>query len=261
MAWQPDEFKLTDASDPHLRFTSFNHTVALDKSLETTNELIKRTLNNMSLSYYPDGENKYKITKLDINRATLSCSIFKLEEKKTLIGFNIVLSYAKMASYKLMYSILERIMPNISIPPLLRERKLKCCHDKLKPVCGIYIDMLKSQFIDQIDIALKGIAHSGCGEKDCCHYLSYAPYINDIVNISKAYANPQSEYQGDVFALSIYVISRILISLHHGMNNKYLSVIEEVGVLSNNFCKRSIDDECKYSCMRSINSLSGIIVK
>jgi hypothetical protein len=256
MAWQPDDLELTNASDPHLRFTSFNHTVTINKSLEITNELIKRTLNNMSLSYYQE-DDKYKITKLDINRATLSCSVFKLEEKKTLIGFNIVLSYAKTASYRLMYSILERIMPDISIPPILRERKLECCHDKPKPVCGVYIDMLKSPFIDQIDTALKGIAHSGCEKKDCCHYLPYLPYIGDIMNISKTYANPRSEYEGDIFALSVHVVTRILTS----QKAKYLPIIKEIGVLSNNFCKGSIDDECKYSCMRSINSLSEVTVK
>ena len=268
MAWQPSELELTETSDPHLRFNSFNQMITLEKPLEITSELIRATLNNMSLSCYPDNDCDYycyKITKFDIDRASISCSILKLSEEKTVIGFNIILSYAKIPSYKLIYSILERIRPNISIPPMLRHKKLECCHNKPQPAIEIYIKMLESPFIDEINIALKGIAHSGCKKTDCPHYLSYGPYLNNILNISNAYQNPISEYKADIFTLSIYVISRILISLQMKdqccQKHKYLPIVKKVAILSDEFCSKSTDDQCKYSCIRSINSLFEILIK
>ena len=230
------KLNITDQSDPYLNYFDFNHVITIEKTIDETNEMIKNILQNYAYffkrikSYY-----NYKISQLKIHRSNVSLNIHKLSDNETIIGFNIIDSNNRIPSYHLMYSIIKKIEPNTILPSILR--KSSHITNEILPVIDVYIQMIKSLFIDQIEIGIKGIAFVGCNDDKYYQLTPYLSYIDNIMNICDCLKKPKSTYECDIFAISSNTCARILVqSYKRGILDKvkYEEIINKLHLLINN---------------------------
>ena len=250
----------TDQSDPYLNYFDFNHVITIEKNIDETNEMIKNILQNYTYSferiktYYT-----YQISQLKIHRSNVLLNIHKLSDNESIIGFNVIVSNNRIPSFNLMYSIIKKFEPNTIIPRILQKSSKKCCIiNKILPITDIYIQMIKSLFIDQIEIGIKGIASLICDNNECFQLTPYLSYIDDIMNICNCLKRPKSIYECDIFALSSNICVRILVqSYKRGILDKvkYKETINKLHLLINNIQlkdaeqKRIFDESLELLCI------------
>ena len=243
------KLNITEQSDPYLNYYEFNHIITIDKNIDETNEMIKNILKNMNYTYSSKKVKSYysyQITQLKIYRSDVALNIHKLSDNKTVIGFNIITSNNRLPSYRLMYSIIKKINPDTIVPRFIRESDKKCMTKEIYPITEIYITMIKSFFIDQINTGIKGIAESSCDDDNYYQLTPYLPYINDIMKVCNDCKNPKSIYECDIFTISSNTCARILFqSFKKGILDiiKYEQIIDELESLINNINYKDREQE------------------
>jgi hypothetical protein len=251
------KLNITDQSDPYLNYFDFNHVITIEKTINKTNEMIKDILQNYTYSfkriksYYT-----YKISQLKIHRSNVLLNIHKLSDNETVVGFNIITSNNRIPSYRLMYSIIKKIEPNTIIPRILR--KSSRITNEILPISDIYIQMIKSLSIEQIEIGIKGIASLGCNDDKYYQLTPYLSYIDEIMNICDCLKKPKSTYECDIFTISSNICARILVqSYKKGILDKvkYKETINKLHLLINNIQykdseqKRIFDESLELLCI------------
>lgn len=248
------KFNITSESDPYLNYYNFNHVITVEKNINETNEMIKNILENMNYTYSSkkiESYYTYQITKLNIYRSNISLNIHKLSNYCSVIGFDIIVSNNRIPSYNLMYSIIKKIQPDTIIPRIIQKSNETYYKvDEIPSVSDIYIKMVRSLFINEIEIGIKGIASICCHNKICFKLIPYLPYINDIINICDKFKNPKSIYECDIFTISSNICARILFQTYKkGTLNivEYKEIINKLRLFINNINYKDKEQELIFN--------------
>jgi hypothetical protein len=176
------------------------------------------------------------------------------------------MSNYRIPSYQLMYEIIQKFQPNVNIPRIIQDKPKHIIgfdvdddfkHNYAKNHIDLHIKMIESPYIDDILVGLKGIARNEYNNYDKSSI--YLPYITNILDISKLYINPRSDYEADVFAISISIIGKILYNSYKKeiLNKEKCNCINEAAKkLIDNF--KWTEPECKRVCSKTLDLLGKI---
>ena len=162
-----------------------------------------------------------------------------------------------------MYSIIKKIQPDTIIPRIIQKSNETYCKvDETPSVSDIYIKMVRSLFINEIEIGIKGIASICCHNKICFNLIPYLPYINDIINVCDEFKNPKSIYECDIFTIASNTCAKILYqSYKKGIVNiiEYEERINKLELLINNINYKDREQERIFN--KSLELLNKIKTK